>query len=364
MDELQSALLLSSVLALIGWLLLRRRTAGRLPGRAPVAATRSRAPEASQPPLDPPDLRRLAGINEMFSERLWRLAYGVPQSPLPLDQAHAEVRVAAVARLDPQKINPDYFPRRPALMQPLMQAVNDPNSGADKLARMIAHDPVISADVLRIANSALYRTRPEPIESIQRAIVNCGVESLKGILATAMVRPVFKANSHNFPRLPRLLWERTERAVRVAEIFAMRVQPSDRFESQLAVLLNALGPLVVYSACLDAYAKRPRLTPNPSLFVELTLTLGAPLSQRIAQEWNASPRLVAALARQSEEALSRPVAVGELVGTLGVLAGAGAVTGTEQRELTLLAGLNEAWLKELGFTGAERPVPEAHRRAG
>ena len=81
--------------------------------------------------------------------------------------------------------------------------------------------------------------------------------------------------------IPRMLWDRTERATRAAELYAMESSPQDRLEAQLAVLLSALGPLVVYSASLDVYAGRPRLSPSPALFLEITSTLGSQMSQLV-----------------------------------------------------------------------------------
>ncbi len=340
---LSLGLIAVSVFAFAGWSLHRwRRTASPAIPAASRKVSPAKPTDATPPTaaalLDPLLLQRM---NAQLAERLWRLAYGAPSQSQPLEPVHAQVRVAIVAKLQPETMNPDYFPRRPTLMQQLLRAVDDPDAEADKLSRMIAHDPVISADVLRIANSSLYRTSPEPIESIQRAIVMCGVESLRGILATAMVRPVFRATRTNFPRLPRLLWDRTERAARAAELYAMTSAPQDRFEAQLAVLLSALGPLVVYSAALDVYSGRPRLTPSPALLVELTLTLGADMSRRIAQEWGSSPRLIEAMERSAGGSLSTALSVGELLGTAMVLEAHAALTAAERVAAAESAGLTE-----------------------
>ncbi len=331
------------LLGLAGWYALRRkRDASAAVGSAssgkPPAGHAAPAPTAVSVRID---VARLEAANNLAAERLWRLAYGAPAQTQPLELSHAQVRVAVVAKLQPETLNPDYFPRRPALLTQLMRAVDDPHAAAEKISRMIAHDPVLTADVLRLANSALYRTSPAPIETIQRAIVVCGVESLRGMLATAMLRPVFRATRTNFPRLPRLLWERVERATRAAELYAMAAYPHDRFEAQLAVLLSALGPLVVYSAALDAYADRPRLAPNPALFVELTASLGAQMSQRIAQEWQTSARLIAALGRSEKESLSVALGVGELIGTLSLLESQRVISPDEQLESATSAGLDQ-----------------------
>jgi HD-like signal output (HDOD) protein len=204
-------------------------------------------------------------------------------------------------------------------MPQLLRAVDDPGAATEKIARMIAHDPVLTADVLRLANSAIYRTSPAPIETIQKAIVVLGADALRGLVATAMLQPVFRATRSNFPRFPRLLWERTERAARAAEMYALKTLPQDRFEAQLAALMSALGPLVVYGATLDAYAGRPNLAPNASLCASLITALGPQVAVRVAQHWESSPRLLAAIEGAPQETLSSALCVGELLGTLSLL---------------------------------------------
>jgi HD-like signal output (HDOD) protein len=311
-------------------------------------------PAAAGAPLD---ASALEVASDAMAQRLWRLAFVAPTVAPPLVRAHARVRDLIYAVLQVDELDPSYFPRRPTLMPQLMQAVNDPSTASDKLSRMIAHDPVLTADVLRLANSSLHRTSAAPIESIQRAIVVCGVDALRGILATAMLRPVFRASRTNFPRLPRMLWERTERAARAAEFYAAKMHAEDRFEAQLVVLLSALGPLVVYSAALDGYSRAPRLTPNPTLFVELVCTLGPQMSQRIARDWETSPRLVAALQKGSHESLAAALHVGELLGTLSLLESQAVVSSEERLDIVKNAGISEAlvdsiWPRLAGGAGA------------
>jgi HD-like signal output (HDOD) protein len=231
--------------------------------------------------------------------------------------------------LQANTLDPKYFPRRPTLMPQLLRAVDDPRSAPDKLARIVAHDPVLTSDVLRLANSPIYKTSPAPIETIQRAIVVLGVDALRGLVATAMLQPVFRATRSNFPRFPRMLWERTERAACAAELYALKALPQDRFEAQLLILLSALGPLVVYGAALDLYSQQPRLTPNATLLVDLTAALGPQVSLRVAQQWESAPRLVAAIERSPAEALTMALCAGELLGTLSLLQTQSVITADE-----------------------------------
>lgn len=319
--------LLGAVAAGLMYLRARRgRTANTLlPSRGIAAAIKSRGTA----PAAVPDTARAALANDLVTERLWKLAFAAAAESPPLEPAHARVKEAVCDVLRAATLDPKYFPRRPTLMPQLLRAVDDPRSAPDKLARIVAHDPVLTSDVLRLANSPIYRTSPAPIETIQRAIVVLGVDALRGLVATAMLQPVFRATRSNFPRFPRMLWERTERAAQAAELYALKALPQDRFEAQLLILLSALGPLVVYGATLDVYSQRPRLTPNPMLFVSLTAALGPQVSLRIAQHWETSPRLAAAIERAPGEALTMALCAGELLGTLSLLQTQNVITAGE-----------------------------------
>ena len=310
------------------------RSARAVPSLAARPATAVRAPApvpgAMPAPAAVTETTALDSAHARACERLWRLAFSAPSQAQSADSIHRRVRENIVAKLEVDALDPNYFPRRPTLMPQLLQAVNDPNAAAERVSRIIAHDPVLTADVLRMANSSLYRMTATPIETIQRAVVVCGADSLRGMLAAAMLRPVFRATRKNFPRLPRLLWERTERAARAAELYALEYFPHDRFEAQMVVLLSALGPLVVYSAALDVYARNPHFSPSAALCTELIGSLAPAMSLRIARDWETSPRLQAALEKSPDEPLTQALQVGEFLGTLQFLE-AHAVISCDQR---------------------------------
>jgi HD-like signal output (HDOD) protein len=337
-----AAIVIASVLGGLGaWLIYRRY-------RKPAETIVSDRAEARDMPLEgvatsaPVDGARVQLANSLVTERLWKLAFAAPSQMQYLEDAHTQIRDSVSAVLKSDALDPTYFPRRPTLMPQLMRAVDDPLTATDKLSRIVAHDPVLASDVLRLANSALYRTSPAPIETIQRAIVVLGVDALRGLLATAMLQPVFRATRTNFPRFPRMLWERTERAVRAAEMYALESHPQDRFEAQLVILLSALGPLVVYGAALDAYSRRPDIAPSPTLCVALTAALGAQVSLRIARHWETSPRLIAAIEKSPEESLTMALCAGELLGSLSLLETQSVISRDEALATAREAGLSDA----------------------
>jgi hypothetical protein len=323
-------IVIAILLGAAGWWAAR----GRRETSAPASSAKYTVPKPGVI-----EVARVDSANADLEERLWKLAFALPSSVSVADPQHAEVRDRVNAILQAEGLDPKYFPRRPTLLPQLLRAVDDPHAAIGTLSRMIAHDPVLTAEVLRLANSSLYRTAATPIETIQRAIVVLGVEALRGLVATAMLQPAFKATRSNFPRFPRMLWERTQRAARAAEVFALESRPQDRFEAQLAVLLNALGPLAVYGTVLDVYSRTPRLTPNPALCSSLIAALGAKTSMHIAGNWEASTRLMQAIGRSPAETLTLPVCIGELFGSLSLLASQQVMTREEACENALGVGM-------------------------
>jgi HD-like signal output (HDOD) protein len=332
------------------WWRLRRRSAGSGTTAAAVPAT-AQPPHAAAPPAAAVPagaaIAPVAAANTIATDRLWRRAFGpAPETPVK-DPAEAGLRAEIFTALRAENLDPRYFPRRPALMAQLLHAFEDDQSGSDQVARIIGHDPVLTADVLRLANSTLYRTSPEPIGTIQRAVVVCGTEELRRLVATAMLLPVFRATRTNFPRFPRLLWERTERAARAAEMYAGHYNPADRFEAQMVALLSALGPLVVYGAALDLHARAPQVPPNPETFLALLHDLSAPMSQRLAKQWDAAPRIVAALSRDPAERLTVALLAGELLASLSVLESQTVITSEELAQTASAAGIPDARVFEI-----------------
>jgi HD-like signal output (HDOD) protein len=308
-----------TLVCLASWALRRFRSTRAISDSAPLESATSPASAASMNVHED----ALYRANASASERLWKVAFAAAAQPGATNPAatlaQQRVRANVMAILSVDTVQPEYFPRRPALLAQLLQAVDDPRAESEKLSRIVAHDPVLTAEIVRLANSSLCRTSAVPVETVQRAIVVCGVEALRGMAAAAMLRPVFRATRKNFPRLPRMLWERTERATRAAELYCMELYPEDRFEAQLAVLLGALGPLVVYGATLDVYSRNPHFRPDGDLCVELVCALATQMSVRVARDWEASPRLIAALGNAGAEALTVARNAGELVGTLSLL---------------------------------------------
>jgi hypothetical protein len=71
------------------------------------------------------------------------------------------------------------------------------------------------------------------------------------------------------------------------------------------------------------------------------------MSQRIARDWQTSPRLIAALEKSSGESLGTALRVGELLGGLALLESQRVITGDEGLATLRSAGLRTGLLDDV-----------------
>lgn len=193
-------------------------------------------------------------------QRLYAVAFdGAPvdDSSVAARSGHVEVVAATMAVLDRIETQPRYARRRPQLLPQLMGAVNDPDASLRRIATIIAQDPALAGNLLRITNSAMYRVQSRPVESIERAVTVVGTEGIRLMIAAVLVQPVMNVGGSVFGRFPTVVWEHTLLAATAAADRAKLLEGEDAFAAQLLGLLHGLGSIIVVQVLRDEYARRP-----------------------------------------------------------------------------------------------------------
>lgn len=276
--------------ALIAFVLSGRRPRGeehQSPAPAPVAASAPAIPATPAPPA------------AEVAARLHELAFGVPLRPPADEPAHREVAAAVDLLLSGPVLKPEYAPRRPLHLPKLVQAVNDENVSRRELAVLIAQDPALAGNLLRLANSAFYRVNSQPVESIDRAVTLLGTSGIRSLMAAALLQPVFRTPSGEFKRFADVTWEHTQYAASAAEAYAAILADEDPFAAQLLVLLHGLGIILVFRAAMDEYA-RHGVPADAATVAALIDAHAAHLARRVAHDWELSSRILTALEDQSD----------------------------------------------------------------
>jgi len=269
----------------------------------------------------------------------------VPRAALsrPPDPDHAPVFKAVQQILERIEARPEYIPRRPSLLPKLLATVNDNEATMAEMSRIIAQDPALTGNLLRIANSPVYRTSSLPVDSIDRAVTLVGVQGIRSIIATALLQPVMTSSSGTaFSKFPELVWEHTLYAAMAGEVHATQVEKAEPFVSQLIGLLHGLAAIVVFRIVRDQFAAHPHLNPDPGSIARMLETWVAPTAGRIAVSWELSTRVQYALESQTlaaelqlENSLGRSLKFGRVTGALIVLCRLGRITETDAKAIVV-----------------------------
>jgi HD-like signal output (HDOD) protein len=87
----------------------------------------------------------------------------------------------------------------------VLETCNDPQASANDLKRVISLDPVLTARVLKLINSAYY-SLSIPVTSLTRAIVMLGLNTVKNLALSVAILDNFKHNESNAVFSPDEFW--------------------------------------------------------------------------------------------------------------------------------------------------------------
>ncbi|MFM4649757.1 HDOD domain-containing protein [Aeromonas bivalvium] len=199
------------------------------------------------------------------------------------------------------------LPTIPQLLHELMQSFGDENAQIDKIAARIAMDQVISAKVLRLANSAALR-RGHDITSIEQAVIRLGFNRLRSLVVASGIIGSFKAppsfDKHAF-------WTETFRVATIARLLAQHAREMDPETAFTCALIHNIGELLIQSTLPEeAELIHLAVQQGTSRVDAQRQMLGydyAQLGAELARRWQLAPAFVTAIAQQLDPLAHQPV---------------------------------------------------------
>jgi HD-like signal output (HDOD) protein len=245
----------------------------------------------------------------------WLTASAGYAAPAAVENAILD-EVRALAR-DPGTAA-ELVPRVPEVIPQLLCSLHDEASNAE-LARQVAQDVVLVAEVIREANSAYYRPM-SPVKTVEAALMMLGQNGLRMLLARVAFRPIIKLQSTGFARVAApLVWNQSEKCALAASLMAPGLT-AGAFEAYLAGLMQNLG-LVVGFRLSDRVCEDGKV-PGSSDFGLQLLDEGRMLSAAIARHWDFPASVADAIAHAGEpgeENLAQALALGDRIAKLRLL---------------------------------------------
>lgn len=94
-------------------------------------------------------------------------------------------------KIDQLFLNDAQLPRISSVVTKVMQMVQKEDVAIPDLAKEISHDPGLTADVIKLSNSAYYRAA-KPIKTVQESLMTLGIKTVKDIILLTAARGILK----------------------------------------------------------------------------------------------------------------------------------------------------------------------------
>ena len=257
------------------------RWIARLFGRGPVPAAPAAAPAWGG------EMQEAAPAATAEPAAHWSVRLAALALPAEATDPAVQMRLlseveASLLRLVHERVR---LPRRPQLLPQLLGMLNDDRASGRQIAEVIGRDPALATNLLRVANSPMYRVHSSAVESLGRAVAMVGTDGLRQLVAVALMQPVMRLEGGATGTLPERVWEHTELSAGLAARAASGRGGDAVFAAQMLALLQGLGSIMVVQALRDACERLGCDAPDAPTTGELLQRWSARIGRGIAQAW-------------------------------------------------------------------------------
>ena len=140
------------------------------------------------------------------------------------------------------------FPTGLDISLKILRALDDPECHIDLVAQLILGEPLLSARIVAVANSATYNRSGQKITDLRNAISRIGLRTTRALTAAIATRQM--AGTPTFPVLrvaTARLWEHTAHVAALAHVIARRVTHQDPETALFAGIVHEIGGFYLIS---------------------------------------------------------------------------------------------------------------------
>lgn len=179
-----------------------------------------------------------------------------------------------LSQLAEDSASPDLvIPSFPDVTLRIRNLADHPDTTIQQLVAALAVEPVLAAQVLKLANSALYRQTGAPEQSLERAVQRVGMTAVRDMAVMFGMRQLaLGASVAGYRDYLREVWAHSLLVAALARIIAAKVRMANAGAAQLAGLLHDIGKFYIVLRARDY----PELFAHPENL------------KRIAGEWHAA----------------------------------------------------------------------------
>ncbi len=175
------------------------------------------------------------------------------------------------------------FPTSLDASRRVLRAVENPDIGLATLAKIVVSEPLLSAKVIRLANSVALNPSNQVIRDVRLAVVRVGMDPIKSLAMVLIMNQLRQSQRHSGTRnLASRLWERSVNVAALAYVIAKKMSVLNPDEAMFAGIVHDLGRFYLLSQAVDY----PELLENPEALAETVNDLADRATRLVLGELN------------------------------------------------------------------------------
>jgi HD-like signal output (HDOD) protein len=157
------------------------------------------------------------------------------------------------------------FPTSLAASQRVLAAIDNSGIGLAALGKIIVAEPLLSAKVIRLANSVALNPANTPVRDIRQAVLCVGIDLTRALAMVLMMEQLRQAPRHGPCRdLANRLWERSIHVAALSYVLARKLTRLNADEVMFAAIVHDLGRFYLLSRVADY----PALLDDPAILAQ------------------------------------------------------------------------------------------------
>ena len=225
------------------------------------------------------------------------------------------------------------LPSLPNVARRIEQAFADNLVTAETVSVIIQSDPVITAKIIMISNSALYGGLVQ-IESLKQAVARLGLENTRKLVMSCAIKELFDSKTAEMKSYMHAVWKHSQHVASLCRLLAERLDGFDSEQAQLAGLVHDIGEVAI----LQYAQQHEELRSNPAKLFAAVKSMRPQITGMLLEQWNFGSEFVT-VGQECEEWFRNPADQPDLC-DLVVIAQYHAMIGTPmQRSLPPIAAL-------------------------
>ncbi|MBI3186425.1 MAG: HDOD domain-containing protein [Gammaproteobacteria bacterium] len=136
------------------------------------------------------------------------------------------------------------LPTLPEVALKIRSAVEDENASAQKIADTLTQDASLSARLIQVVNSPLYRAR-NPIDNLQAAVTRMGIRLVRDLVVSLAMKQIYQATSDVLDDSFRKSWNDSVEVAAISRMLSTTVPGLNPEQALLAGLVHNIGSLPI-----------------------------------------------------------------------------------------------------------------------